>query len=84
MSFESLPSTVRNELVDACDDFERAWRGGRRPRIEEYLGTRTDPERTEAHMLPGSNRDAEDADEQPGSANISNGSDGHRGDPHPL
>lgn len=51
MSFESLPSTVRNDLVDVCDDFERAWRGGRRPRIEEYLGSRTDPERTELLIM---------------------------------
>jgi serine/threonine protein kinase/formylglycine-generating enzyme required for sulfatase activity len=45
MSFESLPSTVRYELDDVCDAFEEAWRAGRRPRIEEYLGGWKEPER---------------------------------------
>src|SRR4051794_38576358 len=34
------PSEAR--LIDqACDRFEAAWRGGERPRPEEYLGTAT-------------------------------------------
>ena len=51
MSFESLPSTIRNELVDICDEFEIAWRAGRRPRIEEYLGSRTTAQRDELLMM---------------------------------
>jgi serine/threonine protein kinase/formylglycine-generating enzyme required for sulfatase activity len=46
MTFESLSTTVRNEIAELCDAFEDAWRVGRQPRIEEYLGERTEPERT--------------------------------------
>ena len=46
MTFESLPSTVRNELAAICDAFEKAWKVGQRPRIEEYVSERTEPERT--------------------------------------
>jgi serine/threonine protein kinase/formylglycine-generating enzyme required for sulfatase activity len=46
MTFESLPTTVRNELRAICDSFENSWRGGQQPRIEDYLGERTEPERT--------------------------------------
>jgi serine/threonine protein kinase/formylglycine-generating enzyme required for sulfatase activity len=46
MSIESLSSTSMNELVRACDAFEEAWKAGRCPRIEEYLGTTSEPERT--------------------------------------
>src|SRR5947208_1572931 len=46
MSFESLPPTVRNDLNDACDDYEAAWKGAPRPLIEDYLSARTEPERT--------------------------------------
>ncbi len=46
MSFESLSTMARNEIAEVCDAFEDAWRAGRHPRIEDYVGTRTDPERT--------------------------------------
>jgi serine/threonine protein kinase/formylglycine-generating enzyme required for sulfatase activity len=46
MTFESLPTTVRNELSNLCDAFEDTWKSGQRPRIEEYLSGRTEPERT--------------------------------------
>ena len=46
MTFESLPTTARNELNTLCDAFEYAWKVGRRPRIEEYVETRTEPEVT--------------------------------------
>jgi serine/threonine protein kinase/formylglycine-generating enzyme required for sulfatase activity len=46
MSFESLPSTVRCDLNDVCDAFEVAWNARQRPRIEDYLGSRTGPEQT--------------------------------------
>src|SRR5438445_3136144 len=31
----------------ACDSFEAAWKAGRRPRVEAYLGKMAEPERTE-------------------------------------
>jgi eukaryotic-like serine/threonine-protein kinase len=46
MSFDSLPSTIRNDINDVCDMFEAARMGDLRPRIEVYLGTRPEPERT--------------------------------------
>ena len=46
MTFESLPSTIRNELIAVCDAFEEGWNVGQRPRIEEYVSARTEPERT--------------------------------------
>src|SRR5262249_2042550 len=46
MTFESLPTTVRNELIGLGDAFEGAWKAGRRPRIEGYLSGRTELERT--------------------------------------
>jgi len=46
MTFESLPSTIRNELDAVCDAFEEAWNKGQRPWIEEYVNGRTEPERT--------------------------------------
>jgi serine/threonine protein kinase/formylglycine-generating enzyme required for sulfatase activity len=46
MTFESLPTTARNELDALCDAFESAWKAGRRPLIEEYVSARTEPERT--------------------------------------
>ena len=47
MTFESLPSTVRNELNAICDAFEDAWKACQRPRIEDYgVAGRTEPERT--------------------------------------
>ena len=38
----SLPWTRVNDL---CDRYESAWRGGQRPRIEDYLGGTPEPER---------------------------------------
>jgi formylglycine-generating enzyme required for sulfatase activity len=46
MTFESLPTTVRNEFASLCDVFEEAWRAGKQPWIEEYVDRRTEPERT--------------------------------------
>ena len=46
MTFESLPSTIRDELKTVCDAFEDAWKTGGQPQIEEYLSARTEPERT--------------------------------------
>ena len=47
MTFESLPSTIRVSLIEDCDDLERVWKSGRRPRIEDYLSARSEPERTQ-------------------------------------
>src|SRR5262249_1256531 len=47
MPFESLPQTSQVEIDQRCDEFEAAWRAGRNPRIEEFLGTETGPVRTE-------------------------------------
>jgi tetratricopeptide (TPR) repeat protein len=33
---------------DICDQFEAAWKGGRRPRIEDFLGADTEPEKEPA------------------------------------
>jgi serine/threonine protein kinase/formylglycine-generating enzyme required for sulfatase activity len=46
MSFDSLPSTIRDELMDICDAFDAARIGELRPKIEVYLGARPEPERT--------------------------------------
>jgi hypothetical protein len=45
MDFGSLPVTVVRLVDRACDEFENAWRGGRRPRIEDYLSDQSGPER---------------------------------------
>jgi WD40 repeat protein len=34
---------IGRDVDEACDRFEAAWRGGDRPRIEEFLGDPTDP-----------------------------------------
>ncbi len=44
---ESLPTpsrTLFRRIVTACDRFEAAWRGGRRPRIADYLEGIPEPE----------------------------------------
>src|SRR5262245_7014683 len=41
----SLPPTVGLWVHDVCNRFEAAWRAGRRPRIEEYLGDAPEPGR---------------------------------------
>ena len=46
MSFDPLPSTIRSDLNHVCDMFEAARMGELRPRIEVYLGSRPEPERT--------------------------------------
>ena len=42
----SLPPTVVDRIDRVCDRFEAAWRAGRRPRIEDYLGEAAGPERS--------------------------------------
>src|SRR3954451_19570750 len=36
MDFGSLPMSEVDRVDAACDAYEAAWRGGRRPRIEEF------------------------------------------------
>jgi hypothetical protein len=43
---ESLSPEQALELDRACDRFESAWRGGGRPRVEDYLGGRAEPMRS--------------------------------------
>jgi hypothetical protein len=47
---DALPTSVAQSLDRVCDRFEAAWKavehGGKRPRIEDYLGTRPEPERS--------------------------------------
>ena len=42
---DSVPATVADRIDRVCDRFEAAWKAGRRPRIEEYLGEAAGPER---------------------------------------
>ncbi len=42
----SLPPAVGLWLHDVCNRFEAAWRDGRRPRLEEYLGDASEPGRS--------------------------------------
>src|SRR2546421_697441 len=42
---ESLPPSVALRLDGVCNRFETAWRDGRRPRVEEFLGDSAGPER---------------------------------------
>src|SRR5690242_6482067 len=46
LSFESLPLTIRVDLDGLRNTFVVAWEAGRHPSIENYLGARTEPERT--------------------------------------
>ena len=43
---DSLSPSMINCMDDACDRFEAAWKAGLRPRIEDYLGETTGPERS--------------------------------------
>jgi hypothetical protein len=47
---DALPPSVADALDGLCDQFKAAWKtagsGGERPRIEDYLGTRLEPERS--------------------------------------
>ena len=42
---ESLPLTVAERIDRVCLDFEAAWKAGRTPRIEDYLGDAQGAER---------------------------------------
>jgi serine/threonine protein kinase len=42
------PDTLFRHIDEACDRFEKAWRAGDAPRIEEYLESFAAPERPEA------------------------------------
>jgi serine/threonine protein kinase/WD40 repeat protein len=46
MSVESLPAAAAHHIDQVCDRFEAAWKEGRRPRLEEFLGDAPEPERT--------------------------------------
>ncbi len=41
-----LSATVIEHVDEICDRFDRAWKAGFRPRIEEYLGDETEPARS--------------------------------------
>ena len=41
-----LSATVLEHVDKICDRFDRAWKTGLRPRIEEYLGDETEPARS--------------------------------------
>jgi serine/threonine protein kinase/tetratricopeptide (TPR) repeat protein len=41
----SLPLSQAQRLNEVCDRFERAWRAGPRPNIEDYLGDTPEPDR---------------------------------------
>jgi serine/threonine-protein kinase len=41
----SLPLSVAERIDDACRRFERAWKAGQRPRLEDYLYQAEKPER---------------------------------------
>jgi WD40 repeat protein/tetratricopeptide (TPR) repeat protein len=42
----ALPLAGARRINAVCNRFEEAWRAGQRPRIEEYLGDLTEPERS--------------------------------------
>jgi serine/threonine protein kinase len=41
----SLPLSLKRRVDEACDRFEKAWKDGRRPRIEDYLVEVPEPDR---------------------------------------
>jgi len=43
---EPLPESLGRLVDQVCDRFETAWRTGRQPRVEEFLGDTTEPERS--------------------------------------
>jgi hypothetical protein len=45
----NLPTrySILERIDQICDAFEEAWKQGQRPRIEEYLGTTQEPERSQ-------------------------------------
>ena len=46
VTFDSLPSTVRDKLSDVRAAFKAEWNAGTRPDFGAYLSGRTEPERT--------------------------------------
>ena len=44
---DPLPLTMSENVNRLCDAFESAWRSGRSPRIESYLGDAPESDRTE-------------------------------------
>lgn len=51
--FEFETSRIARDIDEACDRFEAAWRAGGRPRIEDFVGSSTNPGRCERlrHLL---------------------------------
>ncbi len=45
-SAERLPLSTERRINGICNRFEKAWRTGERPRIEDYLGETPEPERS--------------------------------------
>jgi WD40 repeat protein len=45
-SDESLPLSQARRIDEACNAFELAWQAGQRPRIEDVVGDRPEPERS--------------------------------------
>jgi len=45
-SIGSLPTTIASRLQHACRRFEESWKGAERPRIEDYLASAADAERS--------------------------------------
>jgi WD40 repeat protein len=43
---QRLPLSAARQVDEACNAFELAWQAGQRPRIEDVLGDRPEPERT--------------------------------------
>jgi serine/threonine protein kinase len=42
----TLPPSLVERIDEVCDRFDSAWKAGQRPRIEEYLGDTSQPERS--------------------------------------
>jgi hypothetical protein len=43
----SLPVSELLEVDKVCRQFEAAWKAGRRPTLADYLGTTSEPQRSE-------------------------------------
>jgi hypothetical protein len=43
---EAASPSLLQRVDELCDRFEAAWKAGQRPRIEDYLGAATEPERS--------------------------------------
>jgi hypothetical protein len=46
-SFDNSPPSPRPRIDEICDRFEQAWKDGQRPRIEDFLGDYSEPERAD-------------------------------------